>query len=265
MDLDIYVREGRLDEAITLTKDAVRGTPAAASLRFQLAQLFTVAGDWKRAHEQFQVASELEPERAMTTMILSSVLQSEGVRADVMAGRRSPLIFGEPEAWMAELAEAMRLFGEGQFDAAERLRETAFDGASSPSGSIGNVPFEWIADADSRLGPLLEAFVNGKYFWVPFSRIARLDAAPPADLLDTIWFPVEITWTSGGKTAVLLPVRYAGSESSADPLLRLGRSTAWQQRGENTHVGLGQRILVTDAGEYPLLEVRTIVAGENDG
>ena len=33
--------------------------------------------------------------------------------------------------------------------------------------------FEWIADADSRLGPLLEVILEGKYYWAPFCRIAR--------------------------------------------------------------------------------------------
>ena len=36
--------------------------------------------------------------------------------------------------------------------------------------------FEWIADADDRLGPVLEAIVNGRYYWVPFERVRRIQA-----------------------------------------------------------------------------------------
>ncbi|MBV8329514.1 MAG: virulence protein SciE type, partial [Verrucomicrobia bacterium] len=39
--------------------------------------------------------------------------------------------------------------------------------------------------------------------------------------------------------------------------LRLARKTEWvDQSGVQT--GLGQRVLATDANEYPLLEIRTI-------
>ncbi len=35
-----------------------------------------------------------------------------------------------------------------------------------------------------RLGPVIEAMVNGRYFWVPFAAIGELDFDPPADLRD---------------------------------------------------------------------------------
>ena len=39
-------------------------------------------------------------------------------------------------------------------------------------GSLNGQPFEWVADADSRLGPVMEAIINGRYYWVPFARLA---------------------------------------------------------------------------------------------
>lgn len=41
--------------------------------------------------------------------------------------------------------------------------------------------------------------------------------------------------------------------------LRLGRQTTWKELEGGHFVGLGQRMLATDRGEYPLLEVRSIV------
>jgi type VI secretion system protein ImpE len=37
----------------------------------------------------------------------------------------------------------------------------------------------------------------------------------------------------------------------------MARKTEWLNKA-GVHIGVGQRILATDAGEYPLLEIRTI-------
>jgi len=38
----------------------------------------------------------------------------------------------------------------------------------------------------------------------------------------------------------------------------MSRKTIWQEVAPETHHGIGQRILTTDADEVPLMEVRTI-------
>ena len=42
-----------------------------------------------------------------------------------------------------------------------------------------------------RLGPVCEAILNGKYYWIPFERLSRVDIEAPSDLRDLIWAPVE--------------------------------------------------------------------------
>jgi type VI secretion system protein ImpE len=124
---------------------------------------------------------------------------------------------------------------------------------------LNGQPFEWIADADSRLGPVLEAVINGRYYWLPFARLAKVTLEAPADLRDMIWMPAQLEFENGGATVALLPVRYPGSELSGDGLIALARRTEWEEIGPDAHRGLGQRVLATDAEEIPLLEVRTLV------
>ena len=53
--------------------------------------------------------------------------------------------------------------------------------------------------------------------------------------------------------------RYPGSEASPDDGVRLSRRTEWREvDGGSAFLGLGQRMIATDAGEYPLLEVRSL-------
>ena len=56
----------------------------------------------------------------------------------------------------------------------------------------------------------------------------------------------------------LMPVRYVGTENSEDPKLRLARTTTWSEAAGGAYLGLGQRVLSTDAEELGLLEVREI-------
>jgi type VI secretion system protein ImpE len=70
--------------------------------------------------------------------------------------------------------------------------------------------------------------------------------------------PAHFQWTNGGETVALLPTRYAGSESSPDPQIRLARKTDWQEAAPGLFTGTGQRMLATDAGEHPLMEIRRI-------
>jgi type VI secretion system protein ImpE len=39
----------------------------------------------------------------------------------------------------------------------------------------------------------------------------------------------------------------------------MSRKTEWRELADSSFAGLGQRLLATDAGEYPLLEVREII------
>ena len=64
-------------------------------------------------------------------------------------------------------------------------------------------------------------------------------------------------WENGGEASGHIPVRYAGTERSEDGNLKLARKTDWLNK-MGVNIGLGQRILATDAGEYPLLEVRSL-------
>jgi type VI secretion system protein ImpE len=138
------------------------------------------------------------------------------------------------------------------------LREEAFALAPATAGAVNGTPFEWIADADSRLGPVIEAVMNGAYYWVPFDRLRAIRIAEPVDLRDMVWAAAELDWPNGGATVALVSTRYPGSEANADASIRLARRTDWLEPEAGVFIGLGQRILATDSNEYPLLEVREI-------
>lgn len=253
------LRSGNLGEALTALQDAVKAAPGNPKLRVFLFQLLCLQGQWQRALNQLNVCGELDPQALVMREMYRDVIGCETLRAEVFAGRRSPMLFGEPEAWLALLIESLLRNGQGESQAAAQLRAQAFELAPSTSGTVDGKPFEWIADADPRMGPVMEAIINGRYYWVPFSRLQRVAMQPPEDLRDFVWVPAALQFSNGGETAALLPVRYPGSEASSDGLIALARKTEWLDQGDDLFHGLGQRLLTTDAGDYPLLGCREIL------
>jgi type VI secretion system protein ImpE len=257
MTAEQLLNDGRPEEALNELKKAVRDDPANPKQRVFLFQLLCVLGDWKRAATQLQVLVEMDSASMMMARIFEPVLVSEAIRADVFAGNRTPIIFGQPPEWIGSLAEAMAFFGKGEFKAGAQLRDKAFEAAPTTAGKINGEAFEWIADADQRLGPILEVILEGRYYWIPFCRIRQIFIEPVTDLRDLVWAPAQFVWENGGQASGHIPARYAGTERLEEPSLKLARKTEWRERS-GIQIGVGQRMLATDAGEYPLLEIRKI-------
>jgi type VI secretion system protein ImpE len=272
---EFSLRNGDPAAALAQLQEQVRANPSDAKLRIFLFQLLCVLGQWERALNQLKVASGLDPAALAMAQMYGDAVRCEAIRGDVFAGRKSPMVFGEPQQWLALLIESLLVAGRGDATQSEELRRRAFEEADASAGAVNGQEFEWIADADSRLGPVLEAVINGRYYWVPFSRLAAMTLEEPADLRDMVWMPAHLQFENGGEVVALIPTRYPGSERADDGLVVLARKTIWEEVSPDVHHGLGQRILTTDAGDVPLLEVRELVirtgaveaapAGSHDG
>jgi type VI secretion system protein ImpE len=249
---------GDLAGCLAQLQTDVRRQPADGKLRVFLAQLLMVSGDWERALTQLAVAAELDAGALPMLHAYSAAIQCERLRTQVFRGQRSPLVFGEPLPWIAGLLQALALQANDRAEQAASLRSDALAAAAATAGRLNGSEFEWVADADSRLGPVLEVFLNGAYYWAPFERIQRIVIEPPADARDLVWVPAQLTWSNGGEAMGLIPTRYPGSELDVDDGVRLARKTHWQTLAGEQYAGLGQRILSSDADEVGLLDVREL-------
>jgi type VI secretion system protein ImpE len=112
------VKAGRLDDALADLQGQVRKSPADARLRTFLFQLLAVRGDWERALTQLKVAADIDPSTVAMQKSYQEILRCEALRAEVFAGKKTPLLFGEPAEWMALMVEAVKLTAEEKFDEA---------------------------------------------------------------------------------------------------------------------------------------------------
>lgn len=276
MTAEDRLRAGDVPAALHELQQLVRREPAVGKHRIFLFQLLAILGQWDRARTQLHVLKDMDATAIPMVKTYLEALRCEVLRAGVWRGERTPLVFGQPEPWMAGMVQALALSATGKVEQAQEMRAAALENATASSGtvewgrpakgaaaegpaeSVERASFAWLADADPRLGPVLEAIVNGKYYWAPWSAVAELTIEAPTDLRDFVWVPAQIRWRNGGEVVALLPSRYPTSESSTDGALQLCRRTEWQDAGHGEFRGLGQKLLASDTGEWGLLDVRKV-------
>jgi type VI secretion system protein ImpE len=174
-------------------------------------------------------------------------------------------VFDTP-SWVDGLIEALCLAAEGRVDEADRAREIALDQAPLVDASTSRFRFDWIADSDSRFGPVCEIVAAGHYRWLPFSDLVAWQIAPPARLIDLVWAPCALTLVDGTTVRGFMPARYpisdeAGTDNDERAALRLGRKTIWRELGRTGVIALGQKTWATSAGDFGLFELQACEFG----
>jgi type VI secretion system protein ImpE len=257
MTAEDCLKQGDIEGALKQLQEQVKKQPASAELRTFLFQLLSVMGQWDRALTQLDVAADLDDGTLAMVSMYRQVIACERIREQVFLGNKEPIIFGKPNEWVALLIQALKLTAQGENAKSQLVRSQAFDAAETTSGLINDEPFEWFADCDPRLGPVMEAMVDGRYLWIPIENIKKIVIEEPADLRDVIWLPAHFTWNNDGESYGLIPSRYPLSYQY-DPLLALSRKTEWQDCGDELFLGVGQKLWATDSNEYPVMDIRTI-------
>lgn len=258
MDTSDALKEGRLDEALASVKDAVRKAPSDGRHRSVLFQIYCIQGNWEGAKTQLQLVGELDVETSLWVGVCEKLLACEADRAAVYAGQKPPTLFGKPPEWVGGVIEAFRLGLEGKWEAAAASQAQALEAAPATPAVLDGQEVEWIADADSRFGPVLEAYIEGKYYWIPFEHIRELNLRPRTHLMDAIWAPADFEWLNEGKASGYIPVRYEGSEKSTDPQIQLARKTEWTEKAANFYLGSGHRVLAADTADFDLGRIKLL-------
>ena len=234
----------------------VKAAPSDAVLRIGLFRLFTFTGQWARALTQLETAAQLDASQAMYLSAYESCLACEGVREAMVGGTTSPVFLGEPSQWQAMLLQAFRTDGE---TAKIPLIMEALEAAPATAGSLNGEAFDWISDVDHRFGPQLEAFIDGKYYWIGFDRLERIRFNDRTDLIDLVWLPVEFVFRGGGSKSGYLPARYPSSNQSPNEEVIRGEVTEFTDVGDQLQIAIGARQLATSDSAVPLSQITELV------
>jgi type VI secretion system protein ImpE len=256
----------------------IRASPQNASLRLALCHFLALKGEWQRAEDQLKLAAKIDPAFAPASATCAMALAAERQRTEFWNhGGRAPAVIDGRGAWVDGLIAAAALPPEQAAEAA-RLREAARQAAPAVAGTLSVVDrtdaravqaidgepvrssaFAWLCDGDVRIGAVLELLTPSGYAWLPLPAVRRIKFARPQHLVDLLWAPAMIELQDGRGLNGLVPVRYPGALDGLDDEAVLGRRTDWLPlAGEEQYAGVGQRTLISEAGDHSLLDIRQI-------
>lgn len=254
------LKSGRIDEARSALIAEVKRRPERLDSWSQLFGVECLLGRYEKALAHLDVMASLDADWMMPVHIYRGLIACEKSRRDVFAGGGSPVIMGDPPAWLSGYARALVAESQGQFEEALTLREQSWEETPAFACKVDDKECEWLADDDPRLGPILEIFVEGTYYWVPFGGWTELSTQKPAFITDLLWLPSRIVLANGTPVNGYIPTRYVGTEDVNDAAVRLGHTTQWPAGpGGVSRRGLGQRCFTSNIGDFSLLEIRKIV------
>lgn len=257
-DATRHLRDGDLSGSLASVTSAVKQAPADPRLRVFLSQLLMVQGDWKRALSQLKVLAQLDASALPMVHGYRAAILCEQLREAVFAGERMPTVLGDPPRWIALQLQSLEQAARGRFVEAGELRGQAWEECPELEGEIDGGRFSSLSDSDTRIGPAIEALIEGSYLWVPLERVREIHLEEPKDVRDLVWLPAEFQWDNGGTAVGFIPSRYPGSASGGDQLA-LARRTEWRDEAGDCVHALGQRVWATDERDYSMFDVRRIL------
>jgi type VI secretion system protein ImpE len=207
----------------------LRDNPTDAVRRTFLFELLCFAGEYDRAEKHLSVLGDANADAATGSLLYRAALNAERSRNS--------------------------LFEQGDYPGMP---------ADSPPirGALNGQPFEDVEDADPRIGRRLEVYAAGQYMWLPLAHVASVEMRPPARLRDLLWIPALVktgpAFQGQELGEVLVPALSPFSFRHSDDAVRLGRATVWDQTDPENPVPFGQKTLLVDGEDIPLLEVRSL-------
>lgn len=222
------LQAGKLDEAIDALSAELRENPADAQRRTFLFELLCFAGKYDRAEKQLDVVGQGSKEAEMGALVYHSALHAERMRQQMFESKLFPQSVAPKPV----------------------------------SGTLNGKSFDSLTDADPRIGARLELFAAGQYMWIPFEQLETIQMLPPKRLRDLLWTPARVrpaeTFRGMELGEVMVPAIAPLTWRHGDGALRLGRVTEWEPIGEDADAPIGQKLLLVDGEEFPILELREL-------
>ena len=269
MTLEELLSAGRLSDALAARSSALRSQPSDLDARWELAVLLCFAGELDRAVLQLDALTRQNADLGMSLAITRSLLLAEAERNAVHRREGQPLLPPDCPAHVEARLAALQALRRGDVEQARVALERAEKERPEVSAEIDGERFADLRDYDDLLGPVLEVYAGGRYLWVPFERVKRIELAAPAQLIDLLWPQATLEDVTGSEAHVHLPALYVGSGEAADDAVRLGRTTEWIDQAGLLYRGLGQKTWLAQRAdaerEIGLLQVRRLAIEQPDG
>ncbi|MEE4411136.1 MULTISPECIES: type VI secretion system accessory protein TagJ [unclassified Serratia (in: enterobacteria)] len=255
------LKTSSLDDIFAQVLAQVKERPQDLKAREVLFKLYGIQGQWDKALLQLQTLALLDEGAQKRIELYKNLVFSEMQRMQVLTGeRQAATLQGDTPQWMEKLQQANAEHYAGKAEEARISRQDAFELAPESAGKSDTLgEFSWIADSDSRLGPVCEFICAGGYRWLPFASLQQLSVTKPGDLLDLLWVPSTIK-VAGDVYYGFIPARYPVNQGDSQDC-KLGLKTEWATLSDILFAGSGRKVLTTNLSEQSIMEVGDIAFG----
>jgi type VI secretion system protein ImpE len=259
MNASELFKAGRLQAAFDAQLQEVKAQPGDSNRRLFLFELAAFLGDLDRAGKQIEMLTFETPELLAASALYRQALDAEKARRDLFSKGQPPQFFQPPAEHVAKRLEAIAELRSGRPAEAAKILAEANASAPAIKGQFNEKEFEGARDADDLFGQVLEAFSQGRYFWVPLEHINSIGINPPKYPRDLLWVPARLMLRDGSTGDVLLPALYPSSHEHADESIKLGRSVDWLQPAEELVRGVGAKTFLIGEDAPGLLDWRELL------
>jgi type VI secretion system protein ImpE len=261
MDAKQLFDNGDLQGAINQLTADVKANPRDLRNRIFLFELLCFMGDFQRAERQLDAVAQVSGDATVELgiEIYRGILRAEASRRHLFQGQsRQPKFLSEPPPYTALHLKALTELIDQHFDHAEMSLKESRAVRKNLQGQIDDSHFDDFRDGDDLIAPFLEVIIRADYLWLALEDIVRLEIRPPRTLRDLLWIPGKVELREQQTIDVFVPVQYYGSSDHAEDPVKLGRMTVWENVGEETNLGKGQRTFFIDEDERSILEIRKV-------
>jgi type VI secretion system protein ImpE len=254
--------QGQLGAAIEELTREVKDNPSNTGLRTFLFELLCFAGDWDRAERQLDVIGHQNAQAKVGVEVYRNNIKAERDRRRLFCNGVQPSFLTEPPAYVDLLLAAINGLHDSSDNQTRRVLDRVEKERPPLAGKINDCQFQDFRDCDELTGPVLELILQGKYTWLPFEQLRRLEILTPRNLRDLLWANARIEATDGTVAEVFLPALYAGSSEHPNDDVKLGRRTEWKEVGDDLHLAAGSKLFMVDDEEKQIFETLTIEFGD---
>ncbi|HKB04189.1 MAG TPA: type VI secretion system accessory protein TagJ [Gemmataceae bacterium] len=245
--------EARLDEAVARQAAIVREHADDIGERMLLCDLLAFTGDRAAVRQQLFALStgtaDLRPYLAEWHLLLAADHRRH-------AGERPGFLIDPPPHARRRLEVLDRLRAERAADLRDWI-DAADEAAPWVEGHVDGRHFDGWRDADDLVGPMLEVFHSGRYYWAPVDQIRKLRVEPEETLRDRLYRPTTLWLTDGAEHEVFLPTLYAGTADHPEEGIRSGAGMDWAERNGLLR-GAGSRLYLFGEEELAPAEFRQV-------
>ena len=257
MDAENLLKSGHLSKARENIVQEIKLSPEDIDKRMLYVKILICCGELDKALKNLDIINAQQTDLTEIIQEYTKLIDAEKNRAELFQNNETPEYFPTDPVYKSDVQQLRKQLFDKPDDALKTI-EIIENKRPVLTGTLNEKKVDGIVNTDITLAFSLEAFIDGKYVWIPFETLKELTITQPKFFFDLIWSQASLTTYNGLCINCYLPVLYPNSYSHENDQIKLGKMTDWEKIGRGLYKAYGQQIFNIGTDEIPILEIRNL-------